>query len=87
MPIEFKKKVAVLDGNCEIDLAEELDLWLQESAGRQVNLKKLTNAHTAIYQVLIRRRPGVSVWPQNNKFHWLSKAMSNDAQVIAEHDS
>ncbi|WP_137166154.1 hypothetical protein [Salinimonas lutimaris] len=85
MPIEFKKKVAVLDGNCEIDLAEELDLWLQESAGRQVNLKNLTNAHTAIYQVLIRRRPGVSVWPQDAAFHWLSKAMANDAQGTAEY--
>lgn len=85
MPIEFKKKVAVLDGNCEIDLAEELDIWLQENTARQVNLKTLTNAHTAVYQVLIRRRPGVSVWPRDTAFHWLQKAMTAEAQGTMEH--
>ena len=34
MPIIFKQKVAALDGNCEIDLAEELDLWLAAGAYR-----------------------------------------------------
>ena len=75
MPIIFKQKVAALDGNCEIDLAEELDLWLAENPKRQVNLKKLPHAHTALYQVLIKHQTGISVWPEAGAWGWLKRAI------------
>lgn len=82
MPITYKQKVAVLDGNCEIDLAEELDIWLGENPKRQVNLKTLSHAHTAVYQVLIKHKTSVSVWPAAGHWAWLEKAIDADLYAI-----
>ena len=78
MPITYKQKVAVLDGNCEADLAGELDAWLAENPKRQLNLKSLTHAHTAIYQVMIKHGISVSVWPADDQdWHWLKVAIDS----------
>lgn len=81
MPIEFKQKVAVFDGHCEIELAEALAAWLAEKPNRQVNLKLLTSAHTAVYQVLLNLQPGVSVWPKLPDLEWLQTAMQSIGRV------
>lgn len=84
MPIEFKKKVAVMTGHCEIEEAESLFTWLNEEASRQVNLKALTSAHTAVYQVLLAKKPKVSVWPESENLFWLIKIMNNKSNVWCE---
>ena len=84
MPIAFKKKVAVMTGHCEIEEAESLFTWLNEEASRQVNLKVLTSAHTAVYQVLLANKPKVSVWPESERLLWLTKMMNNQSNVWCE---
>ena len=84
MPIAFKKKVAVMTGHCEIEEAESLFTWLNEEASRQVNLKGLTSAHTAVYQVLLANKPKVSVWPESERLFWLTKMMNNQRNVWCE---
>ncbi|CAB9494971.1 hypothetical protein [Alteromonas macleodii] len=84
MPIAFKKKVAVMTGHCEIEEAESLFAWLNEEASRQVNLKALVSAHTAVYQVLLAKKPKVSVWPESEKLIWLTKMMNNKSNVWCE---
>ena len=61
MPIAFKKKVAVMTGHCEIEEAESLFTWLNEENSRQVNLKALASAHTAVFQVLLGKTCVLSV--------------------------
>ncbi|MFZ8198446.1 hypothetical protein [Alteromonas portus] len=84
MPIAFKKKVAVMTGHCEIEEAESLFAWLNEEVSRQVNLKALASAHTAVYQVLLAKKPKVSVWPESEKLIWLTKMMNNKSNVWCE---
>ena len=84
MPIAFKKKVAVMTGHCEIEEAESLFAWLNEEVSRQVNLKALASAHTAVYQVLLAKKPKVSVWPESEKLIWLTKMMNNKDNVWCE---
>lgn len=84
MPIAFKKKVAVMTGHCEIEEAESLFAWLNEEVTRQVNLKALVSAHTAVYQVLLAKKPKVSVWPESEKLIWLTKMMNNKSNVWCE---
>lgn len=84
MPITFKQKVAVLEGNCEVDLAEELDHWLAENQKRQVNMKQLEHAHTSVFQVLLMRKPSVSVWPQKPELAWFESAYAAfDSPLLA----
>jgi hypothetical protein len=82
MPITYKKKVAVLNAHCEIEEAEALFNWLAEAPSRQVNLKSLESAHTAVYQVLIGLKPKVSVWPVSEHLFWLSKNLINDEAKV-----
>lgn len=84
MPIAFKKKVAVMTAHCEIEEAESLFAWLNEEVSRQVNLKALVSAHTAVYQVLLAKKPKVSVWPESEKLIWLTKMMNKKSNVWCE---
>lgn len=63
--IEFKKTVAVLGSECAIEEAETLLGWLIEHREGRVNLKAVEQPHTAVMQVLMAAKPGVSVWPSN----------------------
>ncbi|MBF7073191.1 hypothetical protein ISG33_07255 [Glaciecola sp. MH2013] len=75
MPITYKKTVAVLDDNCDIEEAEELLSWLIEKPKAKVNLKNLSHMHTAILQVIMASNTEVSAWPQEQavreKMQWL----------------
>ena len=84
MPIAFKKKVAVMTGHCEIEEAESLFTWLNEENSRQVNLKALASAHTAVFQVLLGKKPKVSVWPESEELFWLTQMMNNKSNVWCE---
>lgn len=84
MPIAFKKKVAVMTGHCEIEEAESLFTWLNEENSRQVNLKALASAHTAVFQVLLGKKTKVSVWPESEKLFWLTQMMNNKSNVWCE---
>ena len=75
MPVIYKKKVAVLSAHCEIEEAENLYTWLNEVPSRQLNLKALESAHTAVFQVLIALKPKISVWPENERLSWLTQSL------------
>lgn len=82
MPVAYKKKVAVMTGHCEIEEAETLFAWLNEETSRQVNLKALTSAHTAVYQVLLDKKPKVSVWPEADALFWLTEMMRRNQSRV-----
>lgn len=65
MPITYKKTVAVFDGNCEIEEAEELLAWLIDKPKGKLNLKNLQHTHTAVLQVMLASNAQVSTWPQS----------------------
>jgi len=82
MPLVLKKKVAVLRGHCEIEDAESLFNWLQESSGRSLNLKELTSAHTAIYQVILGFQPTISIMPEDTSLFWLKELLTQDSKEV-----
>lgn len=82
MPVTYKKKVAVLAGHCEIEEAETLFSWLTEDASRQLNLKTLTTAHTAVFQVLLCLRPKVSVQPESSELYWIVEMLQSDNNKV-----
>jgi hypothetical protein len=75
MPITYKKTVAVLEGNCEIEEAEELLAWLIEKPKSKLNLKSLAHMHTAVLQVILATGVSISTWPAseplNERMQWL----------------
>ncbi len=62
--MRFKKSVAVLEGVCTVEEAESLLEWLVEHPRGKVNLKRCEHLHTAVLQVLLAVRPGVSRAPE-----------------------
>ena len=64
MPIKFKKTVAICEGSCTIEEAESLLSWLLDTPKAKINLKKCTDMHTAIYQVMMVFKPVVSALPE-----------------------
>ena len=82
MPVTYKKKVAILEGHCEIEEAEMLFAWLSEDTSRQVNLKKFTTAHTAVFQVLICLRPKTSVLPESTNLDWLVHTLQSNSNNV-----
>lgn len=82
MPVTYKKKVAVLAGHCEIEEAETLFAWLTEDTTRQLNLKALATAHTAVFQVLLSLRPKVSVQPESPQLYWLVEMLQSDNNKV-----
>ncbi len=72
MPINYKKTVAVVDGNCEIEEAETLLEWLLENPKGKLNLKQLGHPHAAVLQVMIALQPAISAWPEDEAISvWL----------------
>lgn len=75
--ITFKKTVAVLGSECRIEEAENLLGWLIENRGGRVNLKALEHPHTAVMQVLMAAKPGISVWPDSPDVNaWLKPMLA-----------
>lgn len=79
MPINYKKTVAVLEGHCEIEEAENLLAWLLENPQGKLNLKQLGHPHTALVQVMMAIRPQVSVFPEDeNVSVWLQPLLKGE---------
>lgn len=67
MPIEFKKTVAVFGADCTIEDAEALLEWLLEHPKGKLNLKKCTQCHTAVVQVMMAAKPALTAQPDNQQ--------------------
>ena len=77
MPIKYKKTVAVLEGQCAIEEAENLLAWLLDHPRGKLNLKRLEHPHTAVLQVMIALRPEVSSFPEREDVElWLKPIMN-----------
>lgn len=56
MPIEFKRRSAVLTAACEVEEAETLHGWLLEHPGASLNLRHCDYLHSAVLQVILAAR-------------------------------
>lgn len=77
MPIVYAENSALFEGNCDIDLAEEVDQWLAEHPAASVDLSALTRAHGAIFQVFIKHRADITAWPAQGRWDWVQKAIQD----------
>jgi len=76
MPITYKKTVALLEGHCEIEEAENLLAWLLDHPKGKVNLKNILHPHTAVLQVLMALKPDISAGPVDETVSvWLVPAL------------
>lgn len=66
MPILLKKTVAVMDGICNIEEAENLLEWLLEHPNGKINLKNCEHMHTSILQVIMASGASISAAPEND---------------------
>lgn len=74
----YKKTVAVLEGVCTVEEAEDLLIWLQNRPRAKVNLKRCTHLHAALLQVLMATGVPVSAWPEDPGLRvWLEVALSS----------
>ena len=65
MPIEFKRRSAVLSGACEVEDAETLHGWLLEHPTASLNLRHCDYLHSAVLQVILaaHQRAGTKLDP------------------------
>ena len=76
MPIEFKRGKAMLQNVVGVEEAEALLEWLQKKPSAKVDLAACRHLHTAILQVLMAARPGVSGWPRDPDLRaWLESSL------------
>lgn len=79
MPIEYKKSVAILEKNCDIDEAEPLLAYLLDNPKSKINLKKVQNIHTSVLQVLRCLKPKISAKPEDESIkQWLLPLIAAD---------
>lgn len=79
MPVEYLKTVARLEGEVSVDDAEQLYEWLLENPKAKINLKTLSHPHSAVLQVLMALRPGVSATPDDEAVGaWLMPAIAEE---------
>lgn len=78
MSIEYKKTVAIMEGECTVEDAEVLLEWVLLNPKGKINLKQCEHMHTAVLQVLMAVKPSVSVWPNNDSpAFWLSTVLDH----------
>jgi len=78
MSIEYKKTVAIVDGECLIEDAETLLEWVLLNPKGKINLKQCGHMHTAVLQVILATRPSVSAWPEaNSESAWLVSVLNS----------
>lgn len=78
MSIEYKKTVAIIEGDCSVEDAETLLEWILVNPKGKINLKQCEQMHTAVLQVLMAIKPSVSVWPDTHSpAFWLSTVLNN----------
>lgn len=77
MPIDYKKKMAVLSDIVGVDDAEGLLEWLQNKPAAKVDLGTCTHLHPANLQALMAADCHVTQWPQDAALRrWLETALS-----------
>jgi len=77
MSIEYKKTVAIIEGECSVEEAEALLEWILLTPKGKINLKQCEHMHTAVLQVLMALTPSVSVWPDTDSpAFWLSTVLN-----------
>ncbi len=80
MPIVYKKKVAVLDGVCDVEDAESLWAWLQKNPKAKINLKGCQHVHSAVLQVLMKAAPAISIAPQDARIKaWIGATLQGSS--------
>lgn len=78
MSIEYKKTVAIMEGECAVEDAEVLLEWILLNPKGKINLKQCEHMHTAVLQVLMAVNPSVSVWPdKDSPACWLSTVLGH----------
>ncbi|MGY4879214.1 hypothetical protein ACLUEY_15190 [Vreelandella aquamarina] len=78
MPIEFKRRSAVLSGDCEVEDAETLHGWLLEHPTASLNLRHCDYLHSAVLQVILaaHQRAGTKLDPLPND-PWLARVLES----------
>ncbi|MBH23740.1 MAG: hypothetical protein CMH57_04595 [Myxococcales bacterium] len=80
MPVTYLKTVAILPPHVEQEEAEALLQWLEEGGRRKINLKECERVHGAVLQVLMAKRPTISVEPSDEEVRaWLMPAIQGAA--------
>ena len=76
MPMEFRKKTAVLADTVTVEDAEPLLAWAQERQGVKVDLSACTHLHPAPLQVMLAADAEVSAWPADPQLaRWLRSVL------------
>jgi hypothetical protein len=76
MPIEYRKKLVVLQDIVTADDAEALLNWLSSRGEARADLGRCTHLHPANLQVLLAGGVRVSAWPvDSNLAAWLQTAL------------
>lgn len=80
MPLEFKRNVAVFQGQVGVDEAETLLGWLQRHPAAVADLATCTHLHPANLQVMMAAALRVKAWPAEPVLRqWLQGALPNYA--------
>ncbi len=65
MPIEYREKIAVFEGQCALEEVEVLMNWLENGPEGTIDLSRCDGLHGALLQVLIAAQRPVSVPPDD----------------------
>ncbi|MFC0269529.1 hypothetical protein [Kushneria aurantia] len=64
MPIEYRKRSAVMQGVCQLEEVEELQGWMLENPRASLNLGQCEHLHTAIVQLILASEFRISTPPE-----------------------
>ena len=79
MPIEYRGLRAVLQGMVEVEEADALLAWLQDTHGAEVDLAGCTHLHPANLQVLLAGAVRVAEWPHEATLRtWLEPVLGRN---------
>ena len=78
MPIEFKKKQAIVTNVASVEEAEGLLEWLLNKPAATMNLSACTHLHPANVQVLMACKTRVTAWPTDSNLRaWLESTLKS----------
>lgn len=65
MTMRLDGEVIRLEGDCHVEQAEQLVVWLQQAPGRSVDISACRHLHSAVVQVLLSFAPRVAGTPSD----------------------
>ena len=76
MPVAYKKNRAIFRDDVNVEEAERLLEWLQNTTAASADLAACSHLHTACLQVMMAAHVTIVQWPQNAELRsWLEPAL------------